>query len=76
MKYLLGIDIGTAGLKASVFGLRGSLTGRGDAANQYLSGPAGCAEQYPTYLGVIVICIAAVGFYGWRSMEQFYAGGV
>jgi sugar (pentulose or hexulose) kinase len=47
MKYLLGIDIGTTGLKASVFGFRGSLTGRGYAANQYLSGPAGCAEQDP-----------------------------
>jgi hypothetical protein len=33
-------------------------------------------KLYPTYLGVIVICIAAVGFYGWQSMEQFYAGGL
>jgi len=47
MKHLLGIDIGTTGLKAGIFDLRGSLIGRGYAANQYLSGPTGSAEQDP-----------------------------
>jgi xylulokinase len=47
MKYLLGIDLGTTGLKAVVFDLGGSPLGRGFATNTYISGPPGWAEQDP-----------------------------
>jgi xylulokinase len=47
MRYLLGIDLGTTGLKAAIFDLDGSLLGKGIASNHYLSGPPGWAEQDP-----------------------------
>ena len=47
MRYLLGIDLGTTGLKAVVFDIKGRPLGRGFAANQYLPGPPGWAEQDP-----------------------------
>jgi xylulokinase len=47
MRYLLGIDLGTTGLKAVVFDLGGRPLGRGLATNTYLSGPPGRAEQDP-----------------------------
>ena len=47
MRYLLGIDLGTSGLKAAVFDLDGTLLGLGRAANKYVAGPAGWAEQDP-----------------------------
>jgi xylulokinase len=47
MRSLLGIDLGTTGLKAAVFDLEGQCLGRGFAANEYVAGPAGRAEQDP-----------------------------
>jgi xylulokinase len=47
MRHLLGIDLGTSGLKAAVFDLDGTLLGLGRATNQYVAGPAGWAEQDP-----------------------------
>ncbi len=47
MPRLLGIDLGTSGLKAAVFDLDGNLLGLGRAPSQYLSGPPGWAEQDP-----------------------------
>jgi xylulokinase len=47
MRYLLGIDLGTTGLKAVVFDLEGRHLGRGFAANKYLPGLPGWAEQDP-----------------------------
>lgn len=47
MRYLLGIDLGTSGLKAAIFDLDGTLLGLGRAANKYVPGPAGWAEQDP-----------------------------
>jgi xylulokinase len=47
MRSLLGIDLGTTGLKAAVFDLEGQCLGRGFAANEYVAGPPGWAEQDP-----------------------------
>jgi xylulokinase len=47
MKYLVGIDLGTTGLKAGIFQPDGQLVGLGYAANRYLPGPTGRAEQDP-----------------------------
>ncbi len=47
MKYLLGIDLGTTGLKASLFNIDGKLLGKGYAQNSYLPGPQGWVEQDP-----------------------------
>jgi xylulokinase len=47
MRYLLGIDLGTTGLKAVVFDVNGRPLGRGFAANEYVPGPPGWAEQDP-----------------------------
>ena len=47
MRYLLGIDLGTTGLKAVIFDHSGSPLGKGFAANKYLPGPPGRAEQDP-----------------------------
>jgi xylulokinase len=47
MRCLLGIDLGTTGLKAVVFDLSGRPLGRGFAVNQYLPGMPGWAEQDP-----------------------------
>jgi len=47
MPQLLGIDLGTSGLKAAVFDLDGRLLGLGRAPNHYLPGPPGWAEQDP-----------------------------
>jgi len=44
---LLGIDLGTSGLKAGLYDLDGRLLGQGWAANKYLAGPPGWAEQDP-----------------------------
>ena len=47
MRVLLGIDLGTSGLKAAVFALDGRLLGLGRATNEYVAGPEGWAEQDP-----------------------------
>jgi xylulokinase len=47
MRFLLGIDLGTTGLKAVIFDLNGEPLGRGFAENKYLTGPPGWAEQDP-----------------------------
>jgi xylulokinase len=47
MKYLVGIDLGTTGLKASLFNAEGVLLGKGYSPNSYLPGPQGWAEQDP-----------------------------
>ncbi|HNS50746.1 MAG TPA: FGGY family carbohydrate kinase [Anaerolineae bacterium] len=47
MRYLVGIDLGTSGLKAAVFHPDGALLGLGRATNRYEAGPAGWAEQDP-----------------------------
>ena len=47
MRYLMGIDLGTTGLKAVLFDLGGKPLGRGSAKNKYLAGPPGWAEQAP-----------------------------
>jgi xylulokinase len=47
MSVLLGVDLGTTGLKAVVFDLEGKPLGRGLVANSYLPGPPGWAEQDP-----------------------------
>ena len=47
MGFLLGIDLGTSGLKAVVFDLDGRAIGKGFARNLYLPGPPGWAEQDP-----------------------------
>ena len=47
MTYLLGIDLGTTGLKAAIFDPGGRLLGKGASVNQYLPGPPGWAEQEP-----------------------------
>ncbi len=44
---LLGIDLGTSGLKAGLYDLDGRLVGQGWATNEYLAGPPGWAEQDP-----------------------------
>jgi xylulokinase len=48
MQTLLGIDLGTSGLKAAVFDLDGRLVSLARVPNQYLPGPQGWAEQDPT----------------------------
>jgi xylulokinase len=47
MQLLLGIDLGTSGIKAAVFDLDGRVVGLGRARNEYVVGPAGWAEQDP-----------------------------
>lgn len=47
MQRLLGIDLGTSGLKAAVFDLDGMLLGLGRVSNPYLPRPTGWAEQDP-----------------------------
>ena len=47
MPYLLGIDLGTSGLKAAIFDLDGTLLGLGRATSSYVTGPTGWAEQDP-----------------------------
>jgi xylulokinase len=47
MQFLAGIDLGTTGLKAAIFDLDGNPLGKGLAANRYLAGPSGLAEQDP-----------------------------
>jgi xylulokinase len=47
MQRLLGIDLGTSGLKAAVFDLDGMLLGLGRVPSQYLPRPVGWAEQDP-----------------------------
>jgi len=47
MRYLLGIDLGTTGLKVAIFDLNGHSLARGFAVNPYLPGPPGWAEQDP-----------------------------
>ena len=47
MPHLLGIDLGTSGLKAAIFDLDGELLGLGRATNKYVASPAGWAEQDP-----------------------------
>ena len=44
---LLGIDLGTSGLKAAIFDLDGRLLGLGRSTNPYLDRPTGWAEQDP-----------------------------
>lgn len=47
MKYLLGIDLGTTGLKAAIFQPDGQLAGLGYSSNSYVQGPPDQAEQDP-----------------------------
>jgi xylulokinase len=47
MHYLLGIDLGTSGLKAVVVDAEGRPLGKGLARNRYLPGQPGWAEQDP-----------------------------
>ncbi|MCX6376845.1 MAG: FGGY family carbohydrate kinase [Armatimonadetes bacterium] len=47
MSRLLGIDLGTTGLKAAVFDEEGRQLARASAANQYLDSGSGSAEQDP-----------------------------
>jgi xylulokinase len=47
MRYLLGIDLGTSGLKAAVFDPDGRICGLARTTNQYEPGPVGWAEQDP-----------------------------
>jgi xylulokinase len=47
MHHLLGIDLGTTDLKATIFDVDGGLLGRGRCTNEYLAGPVGWAEQDP-----------------------------
>lgn len=47
MNFLLGIDLGTSGLKAVLFDLKGNIVGRGYSANRYISIERGAAEQDP-----------------------------
>lgn len=47
MGVLLGIDLGTTGLKVAVFDSQGRQLGRGYAANRYLPGSGQSAEQDP-----------------------------
>lgn len=47
MHHLLGIDLGTTGLKAAVFDVDGGLLGLGRCTNEYLARPVGWAEQDP-----------------------------
>jgi xylulokinase len=47
VKALLGIDLGTSGLKAVVFDPQGRQLGKGYVANRYLSGSGTSAEQDP-----------------------------
>jgi xylulokinase len=46
-RLLLGIDLGTTGLKAVVFDLEGAPLGTGVSQNEYVPGPRGWAEQDP-----------------------------
>ncbi|MFC1736392.1 FGGY-family carbohydrate kinase [Candidatus Hydrogenedentota bacterium] len=46
-KHLIGIDLGTSGLKASVFDETGNLLGQAYRQATYLPGPAGHMEQRP-----------------------------
>lgn len=45
--YLLGIDLGTSGLKACLFDLDGNLIAQAYRASEYLPGPEGAREQSP-----------------------------
>jgi xylulokinase len=47
VKALLGIDLGTSGLKAVLFDTKGRQLARGYSANRYLTGSGSSAEQDP-----------------------------
>lgn len=47
MQYLLGIDLGTSGLKAAIFNIEGKLAAKGYAENRYVHAHPGEAEQEP-----------------------------
>ena len=86
MRHLLGIDLGTSGLKAAIFDLDGTLLGLGRATNSYLAGPTGWAEQDPrtwwsgcceavqialARAGVKASSLAAVGVCGFHHCPVF-----
>lgn len=90
MKALLGIDLGTSGLKAAVFGLDGKLLGMGRAANEYVAGPEGWAEQDPRtwWMGccgaieralhvarIDAAAVAAIGVCGFHHCPVFLDAG-
>jgi xylulokinase len=83
---LLGIDLGTSGLKAALFDLDGHVRGLGRVASRYLPGPAGWAEQDPgawwtacceavhqalAAAGVPASGVAAVGVCGFHHCPVF-----
>ncbi len=86
MRHLLGIDLGTSGLKAAIFNPDGTLIGLGRAANRYVPGPTGWAEQDPktwwagcceavqmalAHSGVKPDSVAAVGVCGFHHCPVF-----
>lgn len=89
MPALLGIDLGTSGLKAAVFDLEGTLLGLGRANNPTLPGPVGWAEQDPrawwagccravrealAQAGSAAAGVAAVGVCGFHHCPVFLDG--
>jgi xylulokinase len=90
MQRLLGIDLGTSGLKAAVFDLDGKLLGLGRVTNQYLPRPLGWAEQDPrawwtgcchavhqalAQAGSSAADVAAVGVCGFHHCPVFVDAG-
>ena len=86
MQHLLGIDLGTSGLKAAIFDLDGTLLGLGRSASSYVAGPTGWAEQDPrtwwsgcceavqmalARAGVRPSSVAAVGVCGFHHCPVF-----
>lgn len=92
MECLLGIDLGTSGLKAAIFDLDGTLLGLGRATNECIVGPAGWAEQDPqswwsgccaaiqdalAAAGITASAVDAVGVCGFHHCPVFLdAGGL
>jgi xylulokinase len=89
MQHLLGIDLGTSGLKAAIFDLDGMLLGLARSANSYVPGPAGWAEQDPgtwwagcceaiqtalARANVKAASVAAVGVCGFHHCPVFLDG--
>ena len=76
MPKLLGIDLGTSGLKAVIFDLEGRLLGIGRARNRYLSRPTGWAEQDPEswWAGCCLAIRAALDQAGGRAADVVAAG--
>ena len=90
MRHLLGIDLGTSGLKAAIFDPDGTLLGLGRATNSYVAGPTGRAEQDPrtwwsgcckaiqmalAQAGVKASSLAAIGVCGFHHCPVFLDAG-